>query len=85
MFSSTNKEMQLFCVFWKALQEHSQKTKKVMHIKGRLPGQTVILLNCTPFQYGNFSIRKEFAPRGKEFIPLRAVPYGMENHFHNIR
>ena len=37
------------------------------------------------FQNGNFSLRKEFAPRGSEFFPLRAVPYGMENHFYYIR
>ena len=28
---------------------------------------------------------KEFAPRGSEFFPLRAVPYGMENHFYDNR
>ena len=28
--------------------------------------------------------RKEFAPRGSEFFPLRAVPYGVENHFYHI-
>ena len=27
--------------------------------------------------------REEFAPRGSEFFPLRAVPYGMENHFYH--
>ena len=26
---------------------------------------------------------KEFAPRGSEFLLLRANPYGMENHFYN--
>ena len=25
------------------------------------------------------------APRGSEFFPLRAVPFGMENQFHHIR
>ena len=34
---------------------------------------------------GNFSERKEFAPRGSEFFPLRAVPHDMENHFYHIR
>ena len=43
--------------------------------------QAVILFNYIPFQDRNFSERKEFAPRGSEFFPLRAVPYGMENHF----
>ena len=65
-------------------EERSQKAKKFTHIDGRLPGQAVILLNCAPFQNWNFSLRKEFAPRGSEFFPLRAVPYGMENHFCHI-
>ena len=34
---------------------------------------------------GNFSLRKEFAPRGSEFFPLREVSYGMENRFYHIR
>ena len=38
-----------------------------------------------PFQNGNYFKRKEFTPRGSEFFPLRAVPYGMENHFNLIR
>ena len=50
------------------------RTLKVMHIKGRLLDQAVILFNCVPFHNGNFSDRKEFAPRGCEFFPLRAVP-----------
>ena len=41
--------------------------------------QAVILFNCVPFQNWN-SYRKEFAPNGSEFFPLRAVPYGRENH-----
>ena len=45
----------------------------------------MIIFNCVPFRNGNFSQRKEFAPRGSEFFPLRAVPYGMENHFYHIR
>ena len=61
-------------------QWRSQKAKNVTHIKGRLLDQAVILFNCVPFPYGNFSERNEFAPRGSEFFPLRAVPYGMENH-----
>ena len=35
---------------------------KVTHIKGRLLDQAVILFNCIPFQNGNFSESKEFAP-----------------------
>ena len=38
-----------------------------------------------PFQNGNFSKRKEFAPIVSELFPLRVVPYGMENHFYQIR
>ena len=41
--------------------------------------------NCLPFRNGNFSLMKEFAPRGSEFFPLRAVPYGMETHFYHIK
>ena len=36
------------------------------------------LVNCVFFQNGDFSLRKEFAPRGSEFFPLRAVPFGMK-------
>ena len=55
--------------------------------QGRLLGQAMILssFNCVPFLNGNFSLWKEFAPRGSEFFPLRAVPYGLENHFYHIR
>ena len=48
--------------------------KKVTHIKGRLLYQAMIFYNCVPFQNGNFSKRKELAPRGSEFFPLIAVP-----------
>ena len=44
----------------------------------------MVLFNWVPFQNGNFSYRKEFAPRGSEFFPLRAVAYGMGNHFDHI-
>ena len=67
------------------MQERSQNAEKVTHIKERLSDQAVILFNFGPFQNRNFSERKEFAPRGSEFFPLRAVPYGMENHFYHIR
>ena len=66
-------------------KERSQNAENVTHIKGRLPDQAVILFNCVPFQNGNFSKRKEFAPRGSEFFPLRAVPCGMENYFYHSR
>ena len=51
--------------------------KKSAHNKGRLLDQAVILFSCVPFQNGNFSERKEFAPRGSEFFPLRTVPCGL--------
>ena len=61
-----------------------QNAEKVTQIKGRLLDQAMILFNYVPFQNENFSQRKEFAPRGSEFFPLRAVPYGMINHFNHI-
>ena len=63
----------------------SQNASKVTHIKGTLLDQAVILFNCGPFQNGNFSLKKEFAPRGSEFFLVRAVPYGMEINFYHIR
>ena len=53
-----------------ALQYCSQNAEKVTHIKGRLLDQAVLLFNCIPFQSGNFSKKKEFAPRGSKFFPL---------------
>ena len=45
----------------------------------------MILYKYVPSQNGNFSLREEFAPRGSEFFPLRAVPEGMENYINHIR
>ena len=59
--------------------------EKVTHVKGRLLDQAMILFNCVPFQNGNFSSRKEFAPSGSEFFHLKAVSYGMEITFYHIR
>ena len=58
---------------------------KVSHIKERLLDEAVILFNWLPFQNGNLSKREEIAPRGSEFLSLRAVPYGMKNHFYHMR
>ena len=55
-------------------QWRSQNAEQVTHIKGRLLYPSMILYNYVPFQNGNFSQRKEFAPKGSEFFPLRAVP-----------
>ena len=48
----------------------SKNTENVTHIKGRLLDQAMILFHCAPFQNGNFSQRKEFAPRGSKFFPF---------------
>ena len=66
-------------------QWRSKNSEKITHIKGRQLEQAVTLFNCAPFQNRNFSWRKEFAPRGSEFFPLRAVPYGMENYCYHKR
>ena len=70
-------------------QCRSQNAEKVTDIKGRLLDQAVILFNCIPFYNGILPERKEFAPRGSKFwskfFPLRAVPYGIENHFYHIK
>ena len=59
--------------------------KKSTHVTGRLLDQAAFLFNRIPFQTGYFSLRKEFASRGSEFLPLRAVSYDMENHLYHIR
>ena len=38
-----------------ATQCRSQNAEKIMHIKGRLQYQAMILYNYVPFQNGNFS------------------------------
>ena len=65
-------------------QWRRQDAEKVMYIKGGLLDQAMILFNCVSFQNVNCSKRKEFAPRGSEFFPFRAVPYDMINHFYHI-
>ena len=55
------------------------RTLKNTHIKGRLLDLAVILFKCVRFENQNFSYRNEFAPRGSEFFPLRAIPYSMKN------
>ena len=37
------------------------------------------------FSKWEFLLKKAFAPRGSKFFPLRAIPYGIENHFYHIR
>ena len=60
------------------------RTLKVTHIKARLLDQAMILFKYVPFQNENFALRKEFAHRGSKFFPIRAVPYGMINHYHIV-
>ena len=59
----------------------SQNAERITHTKGRLLDPAVIHFNRVPFQNGNFSKRKEFAPRGSKFFPLTAVPYVMKITF----
>ena len=62
-------------------QWHSQNTEKVTRIKGRLLEQAMIHFSCVPFSKMGTSLkRKNLLPKGSEFFPLRAFPYGMENH-----
>ena len=58
----------LILIYVSYVQWRSQNAKNAMHIKGRLLDQPMILFDCVPFQNGNFSYRKEFAPRGREQI-----------------
>ena len=44
--------------------------KKLRISKGRLLNQTLILYNNVTFKNGNFSQRKEFAPRGRNEVLL---------------
>ena len=67
---------------WILIEVLKELSDKVTHIKGRLVDQTVILFNYVPFQNGNFSESKEFAPGANSFVK-RAIPYGMENHFYH--
>ena len=46
------------------LQWHSQNAEKVMHIKGRLLDQAMILFNCVHFQMGTSLKGKNLLPEG---------------------
>ena len=59
------------CTESNIVQWHSQNAERVTHIKGRKPYQAMIIYNYAPFQRGNFSERKVFATRRREFFPLR--------------
>ena len=55
-----------------------------MHINGKLMKQAMLFI-CIPFQIGDHSWKKEFAPRWSKFFPLRAVDYGMHKKYLSIR
>ena len=71
-------------LFMKLLHWRSQNAEKVMHIKGRLLDLAVILFHCVLFKMGTYILRKEFALRGSEFFPFRAVLYSKENHLYPL-
>ena len=48
----------------KMYQQRSQDTEKVMHIKGRLLDQAMILFNCLPFQMKTSLKGKNLLPEG---------------------
>ena len=48
-------------------QRRSQSAEKVMHIKGRLLDQAMILFNCVPFQMGTSLKGKNL--KGKNLLP----------------
>ena len=56
-----------------------------MHIKGRLLRSSSDSIQLHPFLSWEVLLKERIAPRGSKFFPLRAVPYGMENHFFHIR
>ena len=53
--------------------------KEVLHIKGRLLDQAVILFNCIPFSKRELLLKERICS-GSEIFPLREVTYGMENN-----
>ena len=46
------------------MQRRSQNAEKVIHIKGRLLDQAMILFNCVPFQLGTSLKGKNLLPGG---------------------
>ena len=46
------------------LQWRGQNTEKVLHIKGRLLNQAVIIFNSLPFQMGTSLKGKNLLPKG---------------------
>ena len=59
--------------------------KKLRPLKRETTGSSSGSLQLRPVSKWELLLRKVFAPRGSEFFPLRAVSYGMDNHFYHIR
>ena len=68
-------------------QWHSQNSEKVTHIKGDYWNKKRFSSVAPLFKIGTSLKGKKLLPEGagSKFFPLRAVPYGMENHFDHIR
>ena len=59
--------------------------KSYVHQRETIGSSSDSLLQLRPFsKLEPLLKKKEFAPRGSEFFPLSAVPYGMEDHFYHI-
>ena len=55
--------------------------QKLRTSKGDYRIKQCLSSSASLFKMGTSLKRKDFAPKGSELFPLRAVPYGMENHF----
>ena len=68
-------------------QWHSQNSEKVTHIKGDYWNKKRFSSVAPLFKIGTSLKGKNLLPdgAGSKFFPLRADPYGMENHFDYIR
>ena len=60
------------------IQWRSQNAEKKYAHKRETTGLRSDSLQLPPFSKWELLLRNEFAPRGRELVPLRAVPYGME-------
>ena len=69
---------------WEIPKSVARTLKKLRTSKGDYLVKQWLSSVVPLFKMGNFSSRKEFAPRGSKFFPLRAVPYGMENQFYHV-
>ena len=69
---------------WCQYKWRSQNAEKYV-FQRETTGTSSDSLQLRPFSKRGLLLGKEFAHRGRIFIPLRAVPYGMESHFYHIR